>query len=110
MKTFNFFKPYQYTTVVAGETKTVFLINVPNGHKAFIQRTANNWFQNTYLEWKIDDEIIEKVERQIAPVNFPRQEIPPLIAKNKIEWIAVNNGDSSYIFEVLQEGVFQEDR
>ena len=109
MKIFNFSKPYQYATVSAGETKTVFLIKVPSGCKAYIQKTANNWFPNTYLKWKVDDELVEKVERQIAPVNSPKPEIPPIIAVNKIEWIVVNNSKSSFIFEVLQEGAFQQE-
>lgn len=107
MKIFNFFKPYQYVTVAAGETKTVFILNVPHGHRAYIQRTANNMFSNSFLEWKVDGELVEKVERQIAPVNSPKPETPPIIALAKIEWIAINNSDSSHIFEVLQEGIFQ---
>lgn len=110
MTTFNFYKPYQYATVAAGETKTVFLINVPAGHKAYIQRTGNNWFSSTYLEWKVDDELIEKVQRVIAAVVAAKPENPPIVAVNKIEWIAVNNSSSSQVFEVLQDGIFQEER
>ena len=110
MAIFNFTKPYQYATVAAGETKRVFFLKVPKGHKAYIQRTGNNWFQNTYWEWKVDGELVEKVERLIAPVHITKPEVPPIIAIDKIEWIAHNNSDSSHIFEVLQDGIFQEER
>jgi len=110
MSVFNFFKPYQFATVAAGESGTVFLLKVPSGHRAYIQRTANNWFQNTYLNWKVDGELVEKVERMIAPTPAPKPESPPIIAVDSIEWIAFNNSDSSHTFEVLQDGIFQEER
>ncbi len=110
MAIFNFTKPYQYATIAAGQSGTVFTLNVPKGHKAYIQRTANNWFPNTYWKWKVDGELVEKVERQISPVHIPKLEHPPIVAIDKIEWVAVNNSTSSHIFEVLQDGIFQEER
>ncbi len=110
MSIFNFFKPYQYAAVAAGESGTIFSLKVPSGCKAYIQRTGNNWFQNTYFEWRVDGELVEKVERMIAPVPAPKPESPPIKAVEKIEWIAFNNSDSSHTFEVLQDGIFQEER
>ena len=110
MSTFNFFKPYQYATIAAGASGIIFSLKVPAGHKAYIQRTGNNWFQNTYFEWKVDGEIIEKVERMIAPVPAAKPESPPIVAVDSIEWIAYNNSDSQHTFEVLQDGIFQEER
>ena len=110
MSTFNFFKTFQYAIVAAGSSGTIFSLKVPAGHKAYIQRTGNNWFQDTYFEWKVDGEIIEKVERMIAPTPAPKPESPPIIAVDSIKWIAYNNSDSSHKFGVLQDGIFQEER
>ena len=108
MSVFSFFKPFQYLEIAAGESGTVLLIKVPSGCKGYIQRTANNWFPSTYLDWLVDGELIEKVERMIAPTPAPRSETPPIKVVGKIEWIAHNNSDSSQIFAVLQDGVFKE--
>ena len=106
MKSFNFFKPYQFATVAAGESGTVFSMNVPKGNKAFIKNTGNSWFIKTYLNWRVDGELVEKVERRIASVNSPRGETPPIIAIGTIEWVAVNNDAYPHVFEVLQDGIF----
>ena len=110
MSIFNFFKPFQYIEIGDGESGTVLLIKVPQGCRAYIQRTGNNWFPNTYFEWKVDGEIVEKVERMIAPTPAPKPESPPIIAVDKIEWIAYNNSNSIHTFAVLQDGIFQEER
>ena len=110
MSIFNFFKSYQYLEIEAGESGTVLLIKVPAGCTAYIQRTGNNWFPNTYFDWLVDGELVEKVQRMIAPVPAPKPESPPITAVNKIEWIAFNNSTSSHKFGVLQDGIFQEER
>ena len=110
MAVFNFFKQFQTAIIAAGESGTVFLLKVPAGCKAYIQRTGNNWFSNTYYDWLVDGELIEKVERMIAPTPAPKPESPPIIAVDKIEWIAYNNSNSSHHFGVLQDGIFQEER
>ena len=58
------------------------------------------------MNWKIDGELMEKVERQIAPIFTARREIPPIIVRHKIEWIATNNDNFSHVFEVLQDGIY----
>ena len=110
MSIFNFFKPFQTAVIAAGASGVVFTLKVPSGCKAYIQRTANNWFENTYYEWRVDGELVEKVERMVAPTPAPKPESPPIVAVDKIEWIAFNNSTSSHNFGVLQDGIFQEER
>ena len=98
-------KPYQYLAVAANSSAVVFELIIPPSYVAYIQWTANNWFPSTSIAWEVDGELLENLERQTAPVNSPKQEIPPIVARKSIRWTAYNNAGSSHTFEVLQEGI-----
>lgn len=108
MNRVKFFQPYQYAQINAGQTGRIYYFEIPHGCVGFIQQVANLWFPNTYYKWIIDGEEVEPklIQRQIAPVNNPKDYEPPIRVKNYIEWIATNNSTVDHEFEVLNDGYF----
>ena len=99
----NFSDFYQSAKVPAGEYKRVFDLHVTGGYVAFIERKAHTWFSNTYYEFIVDGELVEKIEYEV-PVNAPRTINPPIVAEKRIEWWAYNNDSSEHLFEVICDG------
>ena len=95
---------YQTLTIAAGERGRVYYFPITGGYTAFIRSVANAWAANTYYNWLVDGELIEKVERAIAALNSPLEIKPPIIAKRSIEWYGVNESGASVVFEVVMEG------
>jgi hypothetical protein len=98
-----FIDPHQYKLVKAGESNIVYEFNIPKGYVAFIDQVANSWFPNTYLVWIVDWEE-ERINREIAPINQPKEYNPPILAKNFIRWVGYNNDTQDHVFEVLCNG------
>lgn len=96
---------HQYKEISAGQNDAVYEFDVPNGYVAFIYNIANVSYDDTHYLWKIDNELYEKVEREIAPLNNPLYLIKPLVATEKILWQGYNNSDNSLTFEVLCDGL-----
>ena len=100
-----FYEPYQYAAIADGTSGRVYFMQIPAGCVAFIEQVANNWFADTYLDWKIDGEKVEpQIQRAIAAINNPKDYKPPILAKNTIEWVAYNNSGTDRVFEVLCDG------
>jgi hypothetical protein len=95
--------PHQYKLIKAGTSDKVYEFIIPKGHIAFIDQIANLWYPNTYLTFIVDSEE-EVVQREIAPINEPKEFRPPIVAKNFIRWIGVNNSSEDYVFEVICDG------
>jgi hypothetical protein len=95
--------PHQYKLVKAGKSDIVYEFIIPKGYVAFIDQIANSWYPNTYLKFIVDWEE-ETVQREIAPINSPKEYKPPILAKNFIRWIAFNNDSQDHVFEVLCDG------
>ena len=88
------------------------ILTIPEGKIGFIEYVGNNWFNNTYLVWLVDNaEVERKIERMVAPVDAPLKfkegaEIP---VKRKIVWKAYNNDTKDHVFEVFVDGrIFNE--
>jgi hypothetical protein len=95
--------PHQYKLVKSGKSDIVYEFIIPKGHIAFIDQIANSFFPNTYFRFIVDWEE-EIVQREIAPINQPKEFNPPIVAKNFIRWIACNNDSEDHVFEVLCDG------
>ena len=97
------YSPYQYATIPAGSSQTLYLLE-PEPYIAFIRYVANSWYPNTYLEWRIDNEVVERIERQIAPANAPLKLERPYVCRYKMEVVAYNNDSVSHSFYFLGDG------
>jgi len=98
---------YQYKTVKAGEADTVYRLRIPPDKVGIITEVANSWFANTYYMWMIDGHgRVEKVERQIAALNNPKEYTKGIVSFVGIEWEAYNNDTSDHVFEVVCDGYF----
>jgi hypothetical protein len=95
---------HQVKLIPAGKSDTVFYLRIPKGYFAFIDQVANTYFPNCFYEWIIDHDSIEKVEREIAPLNSPKEFNPPFVAKTFIKWEGYNENSEDHLFEVLNNG------
>jgi hypothetical protein len=101
-----FGKVHQYKEIAAGESGRVYYLKIPDSCVGFIQQVANNYFDNTYLVWKIDGATVEnKIERMIGKINNPKEFNPPFLVQDKIEFWAYNNDTIAHTFEVVCDGV-----
>ena len=99
------YNPHQYKQVKSGESATLYYFKVPKGMVLFIEKIANNWFENTYYIFKIDGErVYDKLERSIASLNNPLVIKPPYVVKNYIKWEVYNNSDYDWTFTVFCDG------
>jgi hypothetical protein len=96
--------PHQHKLVKSKSSDVVFEFKIPKGHVGFINKVANSWYPNTYLEFIVDWEVV-KVEREIAPINKPEEFDPPILVRNFVRWVAYNNDTSDHYFEVFCDGV-----
>ncbi|MEM1558264.1 MAG: hypothetical protein QXG12_06700 [Thermoproteota archaeon] len=98
---------YQYKLVKAGESDIVFKLDIPPDKVGVITEVANSWYPNTYYMWSVDGAgRAERVERQIAPIESPKQYDKGIVAFVGIEWEAYNNDTRDHVFEVLVDGYF----
>ncbi|GAH63043.1 unnamed protein product, partial [marine sediment metagenome] len=109
-------KVYQFTTIAPGAYGVVYSYDNNEWPRtgsvpfvAFIRRVGCNWFANTRYYWRIDGQLKELVQRVIGspagPTNSPMNLSDPLIAYEKIEWVAYNGDTVPHVFEVLNDGV-----
>ena len=99
-----FINPHQIKRIEPGKSDIIYEFKIPKGYVAFIQQVGNTWFLNTHLIWAVDWHILT-LERQIAPLNSPKEFNPPILAKDTIRWIGFNNDTIPHFFEVLCDGV-----
>jgi len=118
---FRFPNPHQFANVSPGETKTVFTLQVPINHVGFIESIGNQigdvnedneeidvGYDQAQAKWMIDGIVWENVERQIAPINFPKVMSPQIQFSFKVEWIVTNNSSSKLFYHVVHDGTFRE--
>jgi len=97
-------KTHQYAQVNPGEKKKIFEFKIPSGYVGFIYKVAHSWYPDTYLLFRVDGELVEKIEyaREISnPIKYD----PPIVVKYSIEVWAVNNSSESHYFEFWIDGV-----
>ena len=98
-----FEEPYQYATVKAGETKTVYTRRITGGYVGFITQLSVSWYASTYIDWICDGVLLERLLRAI-PFTTPKEFDPPIKVKKKIDFIAYNGDTSDHSFGVLCDG------
>lgn len=100
-----FTTPYQHKTIEAGSSGIVYEFNLPSQYVGFIYDLALSWYRNTYLGWKIDNSMVEQIERQIGEFKRPRLFDPPYFVEKQIKFTAYNNNSKAHIFRVLCDGL-----
>jgi hypothetical protein len=106
---------HSYKYIDAGKTETIASIKLISGEVAFIYQIGNsitnpskpttNYYTDSYITLNIDGNTW-RIQREVAPINYPRTLTKPFIAKHFIEWIGTNgSGDNGVAFEVLNGGV-----
>ncbi|RLF35611.1 MAG: hypothetical protein DRM99_04285 [Thermoplasmata archaeon] len=98
-------KIHQYKTISSGESGTVFYLKIPESCVGFIRKMANTFYRDTYYQLIIDGEIVEnKIERTVGEIDNPVAINPPILVRNYIKVIGVNNSDCPVTFEFLIDG------
>jgi hypothetical protein len=102
---------YQYKTIKAGKSDLVYKLEIPPDKVGVVTEVANTWFPNTYYMWSVDGAgKAEKVERQIATLNNPKQYDKGIVSFVGIEWEAYNNDTSDHVFEIVCDGYFMDEK
>ena len=96
---------YQFATILAGGNGQVYLIENPQPDllMGIVTEVGNNWFPNTYLEWRTDY-IPKTVNYVVGLVQNPKEFDRGIAFEKRVEWVAYNNDIVSHVFEVLCDG------
>lgn len=97
--------PFQGKLIEAGESGVVFYYKIPDDYVGFIYELANSRHPRTYLGWEIDHYPIEALEREIAPLDRPKQIYPPIVVENEIKFTAYNEDTQDLWFGVFCDGI-----
>ena len=109
MKATKFPNVLQSKTIAAGGRDTVYIFRVPKGDAAFIESVACVLpEENCFYKWDIDGEPVEEgnVDYSIASIDVPKRFDPPIVVKNWVRFIGVNNSSVSQRFDVLCDGFY----
>ena len=99
----------QSASVAPGQKAVIWSMKPWGGRVAFVDQLiairGDNQLgaQNTYIDWFMDGVREDRINREI-PLATPKEFSPPLVAKNAIEFIAVNGDNISHIFQVICDG------
>lgn len=97
--------PFQSKLVKAGESGVVFYYKIPNDYVGFLYELANTREPNTWLGFEIDHHPIETLQREIAPLDRPKQIYPPIVVEDEIKFTAYNEDDKDWWFGVFCDGI-----
>lgn len=87
-----------------GSAVDVLSIDIDAGEAAVIKDIANEWYDGTSLELRVDGVRIEKnVERSIASIDDPKE--VQILARDRVVWRAVNEGSQNRDIAALADGV-----
>jgi hypothetical protein len=76
----------------------------PEPYVAFIRHFACSWFPGCYLEWKIDNELIQTIESQIGSESRPMEYSPEYVVSRRMTVTAFNNDVVAHSFFVIANG------
>lgn len=99
--------PSRTETIPANDHKTVFLFTVPVGCVAWIEKLANDVYDNTYWELYIDKMLWknERIDYVLGFINSPLDVLIGPIFK-KIEFICYNDNDEDVEVTCLVDGKY----
>lgn len=108
------FKPelqYQYKTVEAGGSATVYKLDNPERGilVGIITQVANDWYPDTFLEWYIDYKP-KRVDYVIGQMDAPKEYERGIPFHHEVKWVAHNKSDEDHVFGVLCDGFFVDKR
>jgi len=103
----NFPRPYRHQEVATGESAIIWEMNVSGGYVGFIKTVFIRFFDDTYLEFKVDGVHVEgsKIEHDLGSLDSPVKFDPPLVAHNTIRVVAFNNSSATIDFEAKITGI-----
>lgn len=98
---------YQYRTVLAGGSATVYRLENPQEDLlvGIITQVANDWYPHTFLEWFIDYEP-KRIEYVVGSVDAPKEFLRGIPFHHEVKWVAHNEDVSDHVFGVLCDGFF----
>lgn len=95
----------QHATIAAGESDRVYKYEVPPCYVGFLTHLyLSEFFPNTYVEMRIDGQLIDTFRQQIGDQKRPFEFNPPYLVTRDIEFIAYNNDVSAYYWEIFCDG------
>lgn len=100
---------HQLGTVKAGQSGIVWDMYVTGDYTAFIDeliviRGDNQLGEGgSYVDWYVDGVREDRINREI-PLNNPKEFNPPLTAKRRVYFLAVNPTSKDHLFEVVCDG------
>ena len=97
------YPPYHHIIVPAGGNAVIYDLR-PEPYIAFIRYVANSWYPHTYLEWRIDNELIERIERQIGSADNPHEFRPEYVVQNSCTVRVFNNDTVTHSFWIVMDG------
>ena len=100
-----FYNPYRYKEVEPGKSAVIYQFKLPPEYVGFIYDLWVTWYHNTYLNWEIDNGLVEKIEREIGSLSKPKLFDPPYFVRDLIKFTAYNNDTEDYRFRVLCDGL-----
>lgn len=109
MKASKFPNAFQTKTIAAGGKETVYLFRVPKSAVAFIEEVACVIPDaDCYYKWDVDGEPVEEgnIGYAIGSIDKPKRYNPPIVFRNWVKFIGVNNSGSSQVFDVLCDGFY----
>lgn len=89
------------TKVLPGQEVQLFFFKVPKDYLVFIYKIANTWHPNTALDFKVDWERVELIERENTGLEYK----PPIVARHVIEVTAINKDTAEHVLEFWIDGI-----
>lgn len=105
-----FYNPYQPETpfeIKPGASGVIYEFELPPEFVGFIYKLASAWYANTYIDWEIDGNLIERLKRKIGDIKDPEVFNPPIFVREKIKFTAYNDDSASHSFWVLCDGLLR---
>ncbi len=98
-------QPREPLRVESGHSEVVYEFELPSDYVGFICDLATRWYANTYIDWEVDDDLVERLHRQVGEFRRPKLYDPPYFVRDKIRFTAYNNDNVPHDFEVLCDGI-----
>lgn len=95
----------QHAMIIAGASGRIYWYEVPPCYVGFLTHLyLSEFFPNTYVEMRIDGQLIDTFRQQVGNIERPFEFDPPYLVTRDIEFIAHNNAISDYYWEVFCDG------
>ena len=106
-----FYKPFQPETpfeLGSGKSAVIYEFDLRSlcpEYVGFIEKLATKVYRDTYIDWEIDNHLVERLRRDMGSPTRPEIFNPHYFVREKIKFTAYNNGLSTHKFWVLCDGI-----